>query len=125
MRILLLTFLPLVIAFAPNSNHNRASTKLDVSRRDAILTGAVLAGILHSPIESQAFSQQLDDNLTEVTQLPTGGKLDLNSAYVGDYKQFRGMFPTAAGKIASHGPYKTVKDIYKIEGLKGKRRESS
>jgi len=35
------------------------------------------------------------------------------------------MFPTAAGKIASHGPYKTVKDIYKIEGLKGKRRESS
>jgi len=28
------------------------------------------------------------------------------------------MFPTAAGKIASHGPYKTVKDIYKIEGLK-------
>jgi hypothetical protein len=30
------------------------------------------------------------------------------------------MYPTAAGKIASHGPYKTVKDIYKIEGLKGK-----
>lgn len=28
-----------------------------------------------------------------------------------------GMFPHAAGKIASHGPYKTVSDIYKIEGL--------
>jgi photosystem II PsbU protein len=27
------------------------------------------------------------------------------------------MYPTAAGKIASHGPYSSVKDIYKIEGL--------
>jgi len=29
----------------------------------------------------------------------------------------RGMFPHAAGKIASHGPYAQVKDIYKIEDL--------
>jgi photosystem II PsbU protein len=27
------------------------------------------------------------------------------------------MFPHAAGKIASNGPYVSVKDIYKIEGL--------
>jgi photosystem II PsbU protein len=27
------------------------------------------------------------------------------------------MFPHAAGKIASNGPYKNVKEIYKIEGL--------
>lgn len=119
MQILLLTFIPLTIAFAPNLNHQCATrTKLNVSRRDAMLTGAALAGILNVPVESKAFSQQLDDNLTEVTQLPTGGKLDLNSAYVGDYKQFRGMYPSAAGKIASNGPYSTVKDIYKIQGLK-------
>jgi photosystem II PsbU protein len=30
---------------------------------------------------------------------------------------FPGMFPHAAGKIASNGPYEKVKDIYKIEGL--------
>jgi hypothetical protein len=83
MRILLLTFIPLTIAFAPNLNHQCATrTKLNVSRRDAMLTGAAMAGILIFPVESKAFSQQLDDNLTEVTQLPTGGKLDLNSAYV-------------------------------------------
>ena len=29
----------------------------------------------------------------------------------------RGMFPHAAGKIASNGPYNSVKDIYKIQGL--------
>lgn len=35
----------------------------------------------------------------------------------GDYKQLPGMFPHAAGKIASHGPYKKVQDIYKIPDL--------
>jgi len=27
------------------------------------------------------------------------------------------MYPTAAGKIASHGPYDKVKDIYDIPGI--------
>lgn len=31
--------------------------------------------------------------------------------------QFRGMYPRAAGLIASNGPYNDVKDIYKIKGL--------
>jgi hypothetical protein len=35
----------------------------------------------------------------------------------GDYKQLPGMFPHAAGQIASHGPYKSVKDVYKINSL--------
>jgi photosystem II PsbU protein len=35
----------------------------------------------------------------------------------GDYKQFPGMFPHAAGLIASHGPYTSVKEIYKIDGI--------
>jgi photosystem II PsbU protein len=30
---------------------------------------------------------------------------------------FPGMYPKAAGKIASHGPYTAVTDIYKIQGL--------
>jgi hypothetical protein len=34
-----------------------------------------------------------------------------------DYKQLPGMYPHAAGKIASHGPYKQVADIYNIPGI--------
>ena len=34
-----------------------------------------------------------------------------------DYMQLPGMYPTAAGKIASHGPYANVKDIYNIPGV--------
>eukprot|EP00980_Cylindrotheca_fusiformis_P019560 scaffold6784_cov108-Cylindrotheca_fusiformis.AAC.2 len=77
----------------------------------------LLLGSLAYPQAVGAFSQQLDDYAYEPSQQATSGKLDLNSAFVGDYKVLRGMFPSAAGKIASHGPYKTVKDIYNIPGL--------
>ena len=42
------------------------------------------------------------------------GKLDLNSALVTDYKVLRGMYPHAAGQIASNGPYKSVDDLFRI-----------
>lgn len=144
MRILFLTItIPFVAAFAPSvQNEKRAQTKLDVTRRDILVNGAAVAAIAAFPEASVAFSQQLDDHLTEPTQMYTGGKYDLNSAYVvslwllngcndciydsiqlipfrntnekGDYMDLRGMYPTVAGKIASNGPYKTVKDMYKI-----------
>merc|ERR1712150_433125 len=44
-------------------------------------------------------------------------KVDLNNANVQAYRQFPGMYPTAAGQIATHGPYKSVADIYDIPGL--------
>lgn len=31
--------------------------------------------------------------------------------------QFPGLFPHVAGKLASNGPYSSVKDMYKIKGL--------
>merc|ERR1711879_171207 len=43
--------------------------------------------------------------------------VDINNANVQAYRQFRGMYPTAAGLIAVNGPYKEVKDIYKIPGM--------
>jgi len=43
--------------------------------------------------------------------------VDINNANVQAYRQFRGMFPTAAGFIATHGPYKEVADLYKIPQL--------
>ncbi|GMH78688.1 hypothetical protein TrST_g5102 [Triparma strigata] len=56
---------------------------------------------------------------TEVVdgQQATGNRIDLNSAYVTDYKVFRGMYPTVAGKIASNGPYASTKDVYKMAKL--------
>merc|ERR1711920_283351 len=44
-------------------------------------------------------------------------KVDLNNANVQAYRQFPGMYPTAAGAIATHGPYKQVSDIFEIPGI--------
>ena len=46
-------------------------------------------------------------------------KVDLNNANVRVYARFPGMYPTVAGKIVSHGPYKAVGDVYSIPGLSG------
>mmetsp|Transcript_35738 Transcript_35738/g.86483 ORF Transcript_35738/g.86483 Transcript_35738/m.86483 type:complete len:154 (+) Transcript_35738:136-597(+) len=115
---LLLCLLPLVSSFTTVQKIRPASSQLEAtSRRQTleILTGAAAMGAF--PQFANAFSQQLDDYAFEPQQQATDGKFDLNSAFVGEYKVLRGMFPTAAGKIASHGPYKKVKDIYKIPGL--------
>lgn len=116
------SFVPFVHSFAPMmmKMEKNSNTQLNaVSRREAVRTSVIglISGSLIAPKESIAFSQQLDDYMVEPTQLPTNGKTDLNSAYVSDYMQFRGMYPTAAGKIASNGPYYKVKDIYEIPGI--------
>ena len=50
-------------------------------------------------------------------QLAASGKIDVNNAVVTDYKRLPGMYPHAAGKIVSHGPFRSVRDIYRIAGL--------
>ena len=42
------------------------------------------------------------------------GKIDVNNALVTDYKQLPGMYPHAAGQIASHGPYRSVDELFKL-----------
>ena len=44
------------------------------------------------------------------------GALDVNNSPVADYMQYPGLYPTVAGKVASHGPYKNVKDVYSAAG---------
>ena len=48
------------------------------------------------------------------SQLAPPNKVDINAATVDAYKKFPGMFPHAAGQIASHGPYSEVNDLFKI-----------
>jgi hypothetical protein len=111
---------PFSLAFAPKAQLHRTKTSIEaISRRDALLSGAsaLIIGIGSLPQPSMAFSQQLDEREIEPSQMPTDGKFDLNNSFIGEYKQLRGMFPHAAGKIASNGPYKQVADIYKIPDL--------
>jgi len=49
------------------------------------------------------------------SQVAPAGKIDINNALVTDYKQLSGMYPHAAGLIASNGPYNSVDDLFKLE----------
>eukprot|EP00401_Gymnodinium_catenatum_P010857 CAMPEP_0117532790 /NCGR_PEP_ID=MMETSP0784-20121206/39549_1 /TAXON_ID=39447 /ORGANISM="" /LENGTH=116 /DNA_ID=CAMNT_0005329193 /DNA_START=132 /DNA_END=478 /DNA_ORIENTATION=+ len=52
-----------------------------------------------------------------IKYLGGGDKVDINNANVRAYLKMPGMYPGAAGKIASNGPYKAVSDVYNIPGL--------
>jgi len=98
MRVLSILLLPLAVA----------SFSLDSRRQALAKTSIAFVTTVVGPNAAKAFSQQLDDNIVEPSQQPTNGKVDLNGAFIGDYKQFPGMYPHAAGKIASNGPYSSV-----------------
>jgi len=112
-------FLSSSMGFSPmKETMSKTTVDIETSRREVFSTSVVsLLGFLSLPSKSNAFSQQLPDDQVEESQLPTDGKIDVNNAFVGEYMQFRGMFPHAAGKIASNGPYKSISDIYKIKDL--------
>jgi photosystem II PsbU protein len=98
------------------------TTELSVhpSRRDFLFVGiatATFTPLIANAASSTFFYDQKIETVIEPSQMATNGKIDLNSAQVGDYKYLKGFFPHAAGKIASHGPYKSVSDIYKIPSL--------
>mmetsp|Transcript_36441 Transcript_36441/g.75843 ORF Transcript_36441/g.75843 Transcript_36441/m.75843 type:complete len:159 (-) Transcript_36441:832-1308(-) len=119
---LLAVVAPLCHAFAPHPAAGRTTTELQMERRDLLAAGA-LGLILAAPKVAEAkpastfFFDEHIETVREEAQLATGGRLDLNSAFVGEYASFPGMYPHAAGKIASNGPYYKVKDIYSIPGL--------
>ena len=46
-----------------------------------------------------------------------GEKLDLNNSPLRSFRQYRGMFPTIAGKIVENAPYEKVEDVLEIPGL--------
>eukprot|EP00613_Pedinella_sp_CCMP2098_P000214 CAMPEP_0171615992 /NCGR_PEP_ID=MMETSP0990-20121206/13204_1 /TAXON_ID=483369 /ORGANISM="non described non described, Strain CCMP2098" /LENGTH=135 /DNA_ID=CAMNT_0012180157 /DNA_START=396 /DNA_END=804 /DNA_ORIENTATION=- len=58
-----------------------------------------------------------------VKYLGGGDQIDLNNANIRAYLRLSGMYPGAAGKIASNPkPLKTVSDVYAIPGLSEKEK---
>lgn len=59
-------------------------------------------------------SAAINDYEVVPSQMAMPGKIDVNNALVTDYKQLPGMYPHAAGQIASHGPYRSVDELFKL-----------
>merc|ERR1719436_831810 len=82
------------------------------ARRQEVACVAAAAAVAVAPAAAPAII-----DYDAVKYLGGSDKVDLNNANVQAYRQFPGMYPTAAGQIASHGPYKQVSDIYNIPDL--------
>lgn len=65
------------------------------------------------PVLAATYRNPVDDKLGT----DYGQKLDLNNASVRVFTQYKGMYPTLAGKIVQNAPYSNVKDILDIPGL--------
>merc|ERR1712008_384870 len=75
-------------------------------------SGAAAGALALSPVAANAIV-----DYDAIKYLGGSDKVDINNANVQAYRQFPGMYPTAAGAIATHGPYSKVSDIYDIPGL--------
>ena len=67
-----------------------------------------------SPILADAYRNPVDDKLGEVGAKE---KIDLNNSPVRVFRQYRGLFPTLAGKIVDNAPYEAVEEVLEIPGL--------
>ena len=95
------------------------------SRRDFFSAAAGLATA--APLASRAVgldpsansksSRFIPDDEVVEGQMWCDSRIDINNSPVTDYKFLKGMYPHAAGKIVSHGPFRSVRDIYRIAGL--------
>uniref|UniRef100_A0A6U6WZY0 Photosystem II 12 kDa extrinsic protein n=1 Tax=Alexandrium andersonii TaxID=327968 RepID=A0A6U6WZY0_9DINO len=82
------------------------------SRRQQLASATVAAAVALAPTAAPAIVEY-----DGIKYLGGTDKVDVNNANVQAYRQFPGFYPTAAGAIATHGPYKNVKDIYDIPNL--------
>ena len=85
-----------------------------VTRRSIVDAGfAVAVWPLAAPLASALSTEPSDSEIVPgQTSNVQRGVLDVNNSPVADYMQFPGLYPTVAGKVATHGPYKKVKDVY-------------
>ena len=91
---------------------------LKAERRDFLAAAAAAAGMA-LPLAANAIR-----DYENVGLLGGSETIDINNANVRVYLKLPGMYPAAAGKIASNGPYKAVSDVYNIPGLTSKEKET-
>ncbi|KAJ1455711.1 photosystem II 12 kDa extrinsic protein-domain-containing protein [Pelagophyceae sp. CCMP2097] len=81
------------------------------SRRNFVKAAVAVAPV----VAAQAAFADVD--YSGLPYLGGSDKIDVNNANIRVYVKLPGMYPSVAGKITSHGPYKSVADLYNIKGM--------
>ena len=90
-----------------------SASALAPTRRNFL--GKVAGAVTGASVAAPALA---DTDYAGLPYLGGSSKIDINNANIRVYAKLPGMYPGAAGKIASNGPYKSVSDVYNIKGLK-------
>lgn len=70
--------------------------------------------------ETQVLRNRADDRLAEVY----GDRIDLNNTNVRAFQKFPGLYPTLARKIIKNAPFEKVEDIFQIDGLSDRQKQT-
>lgn len=68
---------------------------------------------------SETYRNPIDEKL----ETDFGQKIDLNNTNVMAFSQFKGLYPTIAGKVVQNAPYKSVEEVLQIEDLTEQQKE--
>lgn len=55
--------------------------------------------------------------IDEKLETDFGQKIDVNNTNVLAFMQYKGLYPTVAGKVVQNAPYNSVEEVLQIEGL--------
>ena len=98
------------------------SSAFNAASRRSALTQALSTVAAPVLIAGTAQVSNADVDYAGLPFLGGSEKIDINNANVRVYAKLPGMYPGAAGKITSNGPYKTVSEVYNIKGLSDKEK---
>jgi len=105
------SFTPLVQPVAP-SRASPAMMSEGMGRRE--LVSKVLGGAALAAAAAPAFAEI---DYAGVGYLGGSSQIDVNNANIRVYQKLPGLYPNAAGKIVSKGPYKSKEDLYTKGGF--------
>ena len=103
----------------PQSTERRVNTELAADRRAFIGAAATAAATAFLPVVAANAIRDYEN----IAYLGGSDIVDINNANIRAYIKMPGMYPNAAGKIASNGPYSSVSEIFNIPGLSAKEKE--
>ena len=102
----------------PYPSHSFTALNAESKRRDFFSKGiAATAAILGAALLQPQQPANAVIDYENIGYLGGSNIVDINNANVRAYLKMPGMYPAVAGKIVSHGPYASVKDVYNIPGL--------
>jgi len=107
-----------VSAFAPQTSTTYSTgLKAEESGRREFFNQAASQVAAAAAIVATAAPANAVRDYENIAYLGGSNTVDINNANVRAYLKMPGMYPGAAGKIVTHGPYSKVSDLYEIDNL--------